>query len=159
MSKLEIENPNPSGLCFCGCGQKTTIATYTNKKRNVRKGCPTRYLNGHAPRSNAKLGYGRWQNGAGYINISVRIIPVEDRWLIDERIRKHQTKSFVLEHRYVMAKKINRPLLKNETVHHVNGIKTDNRPENLELWSSSQPYGIRVSDKCPHCNGTGFISK
>lgn len=40
-----------------------------------------------------------------------------------------------------------RPLLAHENVHHVNGNKHDNRPHNLELWSSSQPPGQRVNDK------------
>lgn len=51
------------------------------------------------------------------------------------------------EHRVVMSKIIGRPLRKDENVHHKNGDRLDNRPENLELWSSWQPYGQRVEDK------------
>jgi hypothetical protein len=56
-------------------------------------------------------------------------------------------KRFILQHRLVMEQHIGRPLLRSESVHHLNGIRTDNRIENLELWTSSQPKGQRVEDK------------
>lgn len=57
-------------------------------------------------------------------------------------IERHYGKEFLKEHRKVMQDFIGRKLSPNEVVHHKNGIKTDNRIENLEIMSKSHHDSI-----------------
>jgi len=54
---------------------------------------------------------------------------------------------WMMQHRLVMEQMAGRPLESFEEVHHRNGVRHDKRPENLELWDTSQPAGQRVMDK------------
>lgn len=52
----------------------------------------------------------------------------------------------ISQHRVVMEEMLGRPLMKGENVHHINGVRHDNRPSNLELWVTWQPAGQRPAD-------------
>lgn len=83
---------------------------------------------------------GRWRGGKtthkkGYVLIRNTDHP-----------RSKANSGYVFEHILVMEDSLGRHLLPGENVHHINGIRDDNRIENLELWTKPQPAGIRVSD-------------
>ena len=83
---------------------------------------------------------GNWRGGrtthkAGYV---MRRVPLHPR-----ASARHP---YVFEHILVMEELLGRYLRVGETVHHINGVKDDNAPENLELWIKPQPSGIRARD-------------
>ncbi len=61
------------------------------------------------------------------------------------------TNGFILEHTLVMSEHLGRRLYENENVHHKNGIRDDNRLENLELWTKPPRKNVRVKDAIDDC--------
>ncbi len=111
----------PLYLCRCDCGNETLIqsASFTTTKSC---GCIQQADVGH------------------------RILKTSGYYLIKVRKDLKKMDNYKYEHVYVMEQNLGREIKKDETVHHINGIKTDNRIENLELWASNHPRGQRVSD-------------
>ena len=129
-----VRRNNPRRTATCArCG-----VPLVGKKPHVRycsRSC-SMYARTHA-RGGVTLPDGtRRPASTGYVQIKV-----DGRW--------------VLEHRHVIEEQIGRSLEPHERVHHKNGRRYDNSPENLELWKvkgRKDPAGVRQSDyHCPGC--------
>lgn len=121
----------PSGICECGCGQPTELATRTNQKRRHFKGYPKPYLHGHwkKPKGPDHYAFRGIQHWLGYVYEYAPDHPAA--------YKSGQRKGYVLQHRLVWERANGRLLQPDEVVHHINGVRDDNRPENLVAMTNS----------------------
>ena len=141
MTKAQQWIRENSGRHFCQCGCNGVIPI---KLHHHTRGVP-RFINHHCARvenrmkgkfgkQNPNFNGGRKVTATGYTEVLIGNDSKTGRPI------------YQLEHRLVMETIIGRILTPVETVHHKNGIRTDNRPENLELWCRKHPAGQRVED-------------
>jgi hypothetical protein len=138
--KLSVphEAQNRNGFCECGCGQPTNIAKSTDQKRKRYAGYPNRFLVGHGNRLHGM------SRPTRYVK----------EWNPDHP--NAQPSGWVKQHRRVMSEILGRPLQSIETVHHINGDWTDNRPENLQLRHGHHGTGVVLI--CNNCGSNDLIA-
>jgi hypothetical protein len=98
----------------------------------------------------------------GYVVLAISGLLPEDQILAEQMLDSCHNLA-VKEHRLIMAKHLGRPLIRGEIVHHKNGIKDDNRIENLELTTFKKHANTIVFGnhrmKCPHCSFSAEASE
>lgn len=118
---LDCPSCRSKDACACGASKQRKSSTCSRCRPNEM-------------RHNGNWKGGRSRHKAGYVMIRCPDQP------------RARTSGYVSEHILVMEDLLGRHLHPEENVHHVNGIRWDNRPVNLELWIRPQPTGIRVDD-------------
>ena len=119
--------------CQCECGNTVEVFGF-KLLQQITKSCGCLKYEKNRGENSSNWKGGKIKTKHGYILVLDRGHP---------NARKN---GYVLEHVSVMSKHIKRPLSKKETVHHKNGIRDDNRFENLELWSTRHGKGQRIND-------------
>jgi hypothetical protein len=104
---------DPSGSCECGCGQKTRIAPRTDRGAGWIKGYPIRFIPGHQTRKGGRI------RVSGYVYIRAPEHP------------NSNGSGYVAEHVLIASRALGKPLPPQAVVHHVDGVRDDNRPQNL----------------------------
>ncbi len=131
-----FKNGDVKWICECDCGIERAVNRRSLIERMSKScGCGAERLRGD---KDPKWKGSRLTNGQGYVRL---YNPTHPNVHADGR---------VLEHVAVMSEHLGRAIREGETIHHKNGIRDDNRLENLELWASKHPRGQRVEDIVQH---------
>ena len=119
------------GVSCSGCGKQRFLPYFYATKLTKRNRCRSCSQSGERHHSYK----GSRRVTGGYLRVQA-----------DPEKHSVTSDGYILEHRKVMEEQLGRKLLPTETVHHINGVKDDNRIENLELWTGKHGAGVRKLD-------------
>jgi hypothetical protein len=131
------EGPNPSGLCMCGCGEKTSIAKVSRTGRGDVRGQPVRFIHTHAirvrMRTNPMRGsdHPRWNGGRIFVKGYLKIHVGKDHPMAD-------AEGYAYEHRLVVSQAMGHYLSRDEHIHHIDGDQRNNDASNLVVVSKHE---------------------
>lgn len=130
----------------CANCHEEYVASPNHHTPTCSRSCGVSYSLKLKPRAMGELNH-HWHGGRHERRGYVYIYMPEHPSVVGKGV--HQR--YVREHRLVMEKMLGRYLYQWEVVHHKNGVKNDNRPENLELWVNGHPPGQRHEEGHKHC--------
>lgn len=149
MSRDFSADPNPSGLCMCGCGGVTSIATQNDPRNGILKGQHRRYLKSHSQRGVPRTPEVRAKISAA--NRGTQTGVDHPRWNGGIQVRKGRryvlvgtdhpmaaASGYVAEYRLIAATSLGRFLRPEEHVHHIDLDPSNNAADNLVVLTAAQ---------------------
>jgi hypothetical protein len=129
-----------------GCTEPAWQGATPHGRAYYRSICLNHWADRNREGIHQRTGYRSTEDGAQYLET-------------DGYVRVRRNGAWVKRSRAILEGIIGRPLRPGETAHHRNGVRHDDRPENLELWVGPVRAGVRAQDlRCPHC-GEPYLTR